>query len=77
VIKAIEASKSKPYDSTLGSVYYRAEDHQLMRPLSVVIGKGASEMKSLDDYYTILDVIPAEAVLPPVDQAGCKMGPYI
>jgi ABC-type branched-subunit amino acid transport system substrate-binding protein len=77
VIKVIEASKGQPYESTLGPVWYRAEDHQLVRPLAVVVGKGPSEMKSPDDYYTLLDVIPGVDNVPPLDKTGCKMGPII
>jgi hypothetical protein len=34
-------------------------------------------MKSPDDYYTLLDVIPGVDNVPPLDKTGCKMGPII
>ena len=45
IIKTFEASKAQPFASTLGPVWYRAEDHQLVRPVPVVMGKKPSEMK--------------------------------
>lgn len=76
VIKALEASKSDPYDSSLGKVWYRAEDHQMVRPVPVVIGKAAGAMQNPDDYFDVLDVVPGEPLLPPIEETGCKMGGY-
>jgi ABC-type branched-subunit amino acid transport system substrate-binding protein len=76
LIKALEASESQPYDSTLGPVYYRAGDHQLVRPMPVVVGKAPGEMKNPDDYFTVLDVLPGAEMVPPLDQTGCKLGSY-
>jgi hypothetical protein len=36
VIKVFEGSKARPFASSLGPVWYRAEDHQLVRPVPVV-----------------------------------------
>jgi hypothetical protein len=33
-------------------------------------------MKNADDYFTVLDVLPGEDMLPPLDQTGCKLGSY-
>jgi ABC-type branched-subunit amino acid transport system substrate-binding protein len=77
VIKVLEASKAQPFDSTLGKVYYRAEDHQMVRPVPVLVGKKPSEMKSPEDYYSVVDVVDGEAVISPPEQFGCKLGPYI
>jgi ABC-type branched-subunit amino acid transport system substrate-binding protein len=76
VIKALEASKSDPYETSLGKVWYRAEDHQLVRPVPVVIGKAPGAMRNLDDFYDVLDVVPGEPLLPPIETTGCHMGTY-
>jgi branched-chain amino acid transport system substrate-binding protein len=76
VIKALEASKSSPYDSTLGKVWYRAEDHQLVRPVPVVVGKAPSAMKNSEDFYDVVEVVPGEQVLSPPGTFGCHLGPY-
>ena len=77
VIKAFEASRAAPFDSSLGKVWYRAEDHQLVRPVPVVMGKKASEMAHKDDDYDIIDLVAGEDCINPVEALGCKLGPYI
>lgn len=76
VIKALEASQSNPYESSLGKVYYRAGDHQMVRPVPVVVGKAPSAMKNPDDFYDVVDVVPGEQVMQPLDTTGCRMGSY-
>jgi branched-chain amino acid transport system substrate-binding protein len=76
VIKTIEASKSNPYDTSLGKIWYRAEDHQLVRPVPVVLGKAPSAMKTPDDFYDVVDIVAGEPLLQPIDETGCKMGSY-
>ena len=76
VIKTLEASKSDPYETTLGKVYYRAEDHQLVRPVPVVMGKAPSAMKNPDDFYDVVEVVAGEDVMSPPDAFGCHLGPY-
>jgi len=76
VIKALEASKSDPYETSLGKVYYRAGDHQMVRPVPVVVGKAASAMKNADDFYDVVDVMPGEKLMQPLDETGCHMGAY-
>jgi branched-chain amino acid transport system substrate-binding protein len=76
VIKALEASKTDPYETSLGKVWYRAEDHQLVRPVPVVIGKTPGAMKNPDDYFDVVDVVPGEPLLPPIDATGCHLGAY-
>ena len=56
VIKALESGQKVP--SIYGDVYYRAGDHQLVRPVPVMVGKKPSEMKSPDDYFRIVDLVP-------------------
>lgn len=77
IIKVFEASKTQPFTSSLGPVWYRTEDHQLVRPVPVVVGRKASEMKDKDDDYDILDVVAGEDCINPPDALGCKLGPYI
>ncbi|MEE7506857.1 ABC transporter substrate-binding protein [Methylobacterium mesophilicum] len=76
MIKAMEASKSQPYDSTIGKVYYRAEDHQMVRPIPILKGKTPGAMKGPEDFYEIVDVVEGESVMNAPDLFGCKLGPY-
>jgi ABC-type branched-subunit amino acid transport system substrate-binding protein len=76
VIKTLEASKSQPFDSTLGKVWYRAEDHQLVRPVPVVVGKAPSAMKNPDDFFDVVEIVPGEQVISPPDMFGCHLGAY-
>jgi branched-chain amino acid transport system substrate-binding protein len=76
VIKTLEASMSDPYETTLGKVYYRADDHQLVRPVPVVVGKAPSAMKNPDDFYDVVEVVPGEDVMSPPGAFGCHLGPY-
>jgi len=71
VIKALESGQKVP--SIYGDVYYRAGDHQMVRPVPVMVGKKPSEMKGPDDYFQVLQLVPGESVLPPLDLTGCKM----
>lgn len=76
VIKTLEASKSDPYETSLGKVYYRAEDHQLVRPVPVVVGKAPSAMKNPDDFYDVVEIVPGEDIMSPPGMFGCKLGAY-
>jgi branched-chain amino acid transport system substrate-binding protein len=71
VIKALESGQKVP--SIYGDVYYRAGDHQMVRPVPVMVGKKPSEMKGPDDFFDVLDLVPGEQVLPPLDATNCKM----
>ena len=74
IIKAYEAGKT--IDSTVGDVHFRPEDHQLVRPVIIVRGKKKSEMKSGDDYYDVLEVVPGAGLMQKPDAFGCELGPY-
>ncbi len=76
VIKTMEASKAQPYDTTIGKVYFRAEDHQMVRPIPILRGKAPSAMKNPEDFYDVVDVVDGESVMNPPDLFGCKLGPY-
>ena len=73
VIKALE--NGTKVNSIYGEVYYRAGDHQLVRPVPVMVGKKPGEMKGPNDFFKIVDLVPGEQVMPPLDQTGCKMPP--
>ncbi len=74
VIRELESRK--PIETTLGPVYYRPEDHQLVRPVPVVVGKTKAQMKSPDDYYEIVSMVKGEDALMPLNETGCKLGSY-
>jgi branched-chain amino acid transport system substrate-binding protein len=44
-----------------------------VRPVPVMVGKKPNEMKTPDDYFQIVNLVPGEQVMPPLDQTGCKM----
>jgi ABC-type branched-subunit amino acid transport system substrate-binding protein len=73
VIKALESGTK--VNSIYGEVYYRAGDHQMVRPVPVMVGKQPSEMKAPNDFFRIVELVPGEQVLPPLDQTGCHMPP--
>jgi hypothetical protein len=73
VIKAYENGEHIK-NSTLGEVWWRAADHQLVRPVFVVKGKKKADMKSDDDYYDIVEVVPGEGIMQAPDAFGCKLG---
>ena len=71
VIKALESGQT--VNSIYGEVYYRAGDHQMVRPVPVVVGKKPNEMKGPEDFYRIVELVPGDRVLPPLAETGCKM----
>jgi hypothetical protein len=73
VIAAYESGK-KYADSLVGPVEWRAADHQLIRPVIVVQGKKASDMKSKDDYYSVVEIVPGDKLLPDPTAFGCNLG---
>ncbi len=74
VIKALEAGHK--VDSIYGQVWYRAGDHQMVRPVPVVVGKKPDEMKGKEDFYKIVELVPGEQTMPPLDKTGCHMPDY-
>jgi branched-chain amino acid transport system substrate-binding protein len=74
VIKALESEHK--VDSIYGKVWYRAGDHQMVRPVPVVVGKKPDEMKGKEDYYKIVELVPGDKVMPPLAATGCKMPGY-
>jgi branched-chain amino acid transport system substrate-binding protein len=74
VIKAYESGAK--IQSTVGEVWFRPEDHQLVRPVVIVRGKKAADMKGKEDYWEVLDVLPGEPLMQKPDAFGCKLGDY-
>jgi branched-chain amino acid transport system substrate-binding protein len=74
VIKSYEAAPK--LESTVGEVYFRAADHQLVRPVIIVRGKKPSDMKNKEDFYEIVEIVPGEGLMQPPDAFGCTLGAY-
>jgi ABC-type branched-subunit amino acid transport system substrate-binding protein len=74
VIKQYE--KGENFPSTVGDVRFRAEDHQLVRPVIIVRGKAKNEMKGSEDYWEIVEVVPGEPVMQKPDAFGCHLGDF-
>jgi ABC-type branched-subunit amino acid transport system substrate-binding protein len=74
VIKAYEAGTK--INSMVGEVSFRPEDHQLVRPVIIVRGKKAADMKGKEDYWDVLDVLPGAPLMQKPDEFGCKLGDY-
>ena len=74
VIKAYEKEEVMP--SLVGNVSYRKEDHQCVRPVIIVKGKMAKDMKSKDDYYDIVEVVDGKDLMQKPDAFGCSLGGY-
>src|SRR6476661_8198806 len=74
VIKEYE--KGEKFDSTVGEVYFRKEDHQLVRPVVIVKGKAPKAMKNKEDYWEVLEVLPGAPLMQKPDAFGCNLGDY-
>jgi ABC-type branched-subunit amino acid transport system substrate-binding protein len=73
VISAYESGK-KYTDSTVGPISWRAADHQLIRPVIVVQGKKAADMKNKDDYYSVVEIVPGDGIMQDPTAFGCNLG---
>jgi branched-chain amino acid transport system substrate-binding protein len=74
VIKQYE--KGETFDSLVGPVHYRPEDHQCVRPVIIVRGKHPKEMKNSEDYWEVLEVVPGAPLMQAPDAFGCHLGDY-
>ncbi len=74
IIKSYEAGRK--IQSTVGEVYFRKEDHQLVRPVIIVRGKKPGDMKNKEDFYEVLEVVPGEGLMQKPDAFGCHLGDY-
>src|SRR5277367_4922294 len=74
VIKSYEAGNHN--QSTVGDVYFRAADHQLVRPVIIVRGKAPSAMKNPEDFWEVTEIVPGEGLMQAPDAFGCQLGAY-
>jgi branched-chain amino acid transport system substrate-binding protein len=74
VIKSYEAGRK--IDSIVGEVYWRAADHQLVRPVTIVRGKKPSDMGDKEDFWEVLEVVPGAPLMQAPDAFGCHLGDY-
>jgi branched-chain amino acid transport system substrate-binding protein len=74
VIKTYE--KGETFESTVGKVHFRPEDHQLVRPVIIVRGKKPSDMRNKEDYWEVMEVVPGAPLMQSPDAFGCKLGDY-
>ena len=74
VIKRYE--KGETFDSLVGPVHYRPEDHQCVRPVVIVRGKHPKDMKNSEDYWEVLEVVPGAPLMQKPDAFGCHLGDY-
>ena len=74
VIKAYEAGRH--LDSTVGDVYFRAPDHQLVRPVVIVRGKAPGAMQNKEDFWEVTEIVPGAGLMQAPDAFGCHLGDY-
>src|SRR6478672_9196987 len=74
IIKSYE--KGEKFQSTVGEVYFRKEDHQLVRPVVIVKGKAPKEMKGKEDFWEVVEVVPGAPLMQKPDAFGCNLGDY-
>jgi branched-chain amino acid transport system substrate-binding protein len=74
VIKSYETPRK--LNSFVGEVSWRAEDHQLIRPVVIVRGKKPSAMRNKEDYWEVVEVVPGAGLMQKPDAFGCHLGDY-
>ena len=74
VIKSYEAGRK--INSMVGEVYWRAADHQLVRPVIIVRGKKPSDMKNKEDFWEVTEIVPGAPLMQAPDAFGCHLGDY-
>src|SRR5579871_6809117 len=74
IIKSYEAGRK--IQSTVGEVYFRPEDQQLVRPVIIVKGKAAKDMKNKEDYWEVVEIFPGAPLMQKPDAFGCHLGDY-
>jgi branched-chain amino acid transport system substrate-binding protein len=74
VIKSYEAGRKIP--SFVGEVYWRAADHQLVRPVVIVRGKAPKAMRNPEDFWEVTEVLPGAPLMQAPDAFGCQLGSY-
>jgi branched-chain amino acid transport system substrate-binding protein len=74
VIKAYEAGQH--VQSTVGEVWFRGADHQLVRPVIIVRGKPPAQMRNPEDFWEVVEIVPGAGLMQAPDAFGCKLGDY-
>ena len=74
VIKSYEAGRK--VQSLVGEVYWRAADHQLVRPVIIVRGKKPSDMKNPEDFWEVTEIVPGAPLMQAPDAFSCNLGSY-
>ena len=74
VIKSYEAGRK--VNSVVGEVYFRAADHQLVRPVIIVKGKKPADMRNTEDFWEVTEVVPGLPLMHKPDAFGCNLGYY-
>jgi ABC-type branched-subunit amino acid transport system substrate-binding protein len=72
VIKSYEAGRK--LQSMVGEVYFRKEDHQLVRPVVIVRGKAPKQMRNKEDFWDVTEVVPGGPLMQKPDAFDCKLG---
>jgi hypothetical protein len=58
----------------VGEVYFRKEDHQLVRPVVIVRGKAPKQMRNKEDFWDVTEVVPGGPLMQKPDAFDCKLG---
>jgi ABC-type branched-subunit amino acid transport system substrate-binding protein len=74
VIKALESGFKLNLPG--GEAWFQSFNHQGVHSVPVVLGKKPGEMKSKEDYFTVVELVPGEQVMMPKGFQGCHLGPY-
>jgi len=74
VIKSYE--EGRKLQSMVGEVYFRKEDHQLVRPVIIVRGKAPKQMRNKEDFWEVTEVVPGAPLMQRPDAFGCNLGDY-
>jgi ABC-type branched-subunit amino acid transport system substrate-binding protein len=74
VIKSYEAGRK--LQSFVGEVYFRKEDHQLVRPVIIVRGKTPKQMRNKEDFWEVTEIVPGAPLMQKPDAFGCNLGDY-
>lgn len=74
IIKTWEKGETIP--SLVGDVHYRPQDHQCVRPVIIVRGKQAKDMKNKEDFWEVVEIVPGEGLMQKPDAFGCNLGDY-
>jgi ABC-type branched-subunit amino acid transport system substrate-binding protein len=74
VIKSYE--EGRKLQSMVGEVYFRKEDHQLVRPVVIVRGKAPKQMRNKEDFWEVTEVVAGAPLMQKPDAFGCNLGDY-